>query len=215
MSRTIANSNSAATASTLSNLGRDLQQQQQQQQQLQSSPVTKKQQHSSKHHRDYSSVDVDPTPVKEARRLSSIFQNRSTTTTTSILQPSLAMTTTAEAAATTVQYNLSSLLPRTPTANNNNNNNNSAAVSSISKSTPLSYSKALMKGLDNKSMSATKLFPPACSSDNQQLLHNSNLQEVEPTTTSQTTLLSAQLFSLSTGIDTPHLQHLISNSRRG
>ena len=69
-----------------------------------------------------------------------------------------------------------------------------------------------MKGLANNnnnsnnhaSLSATKLFPSA---EN----HHSQLSA---STTSQTTILASQLFSLSTGIDTPHLQHLISNTRR-
>ena len=185
----IANNASQSLSST--NLKQDWKQQQQR-----SSPLTK--QHSSKY-RDYSSIDADPTPVKEARRLSSMFQSRSTTIAVTH-HPSL------------VDNCLSNPLPRIPNANNNN-----AEEAFLNKSTPLSYSKALMRGLPNKAsvtLSATKLlFPPA---ENHHTTQQQQKQRsiVATPTTSQTTVLSSQLFSISTGIDTPHIQHLISNSRK-
>lgn len=188
----VANSSSAL----LTNQKQDLQLQQQGQHR--SSPVTKER--PSKYH-DYSSIDADPTPVKEARRLSSIFQNRSIATTTHYTSPAIAAIAAPAMPSNTVQYNLSSPLPRTPNANNNSD-------ASVSKSTPLSYSKALMKGLPNKGTATLSVM-----SENHHT--HSEHSVIAVPTTSQTTILSAQLFSLSTGIDTPHIQHLISNSRKG
>jgi len=156
---------------------------------------------SHRNYKDYSQIDTDdPTPVKEARRLSSLFQNRITTT----------------------NHPSASLASSSPLA--------------MTDRTPISYSKALKKSTINENalpttavpaiavavaisspLSAMKLFQATetnttqnSNATNASLFHGYNDPNL-----SETTILSTQLFSHQSGIDTANLQRLLSKSKNG
>ncbi|KAL9190447.1 hypothetical protein ACHAXT_007658 [Thalassiosira profunda] len=132
--------------------------------------------------KDYTRLDADPTPVREARRLSSNFR---------IYPPAPAL-----AAASSP-----------------------AAAKGNEAEAPLSYSKALRKGLESENghgaapslpMSATKLFQSQ--NGHASNASASSLFDGFDPNLSETAALSEQIFSRQSGIDAPTLHRLLSQS---
>jgi len=195
-----------------------------------------------KDYSNYSTLEVDPTPVKEAKRLSSIFNNKriggggllegideaDTGLDDGLDAENVNGIVGLRSGVGSGGSGLGSGGVGLGSGGGLNNKFGSPTVDKEEKkSSPLSYSKVLRKGLNANnggaggSSLAMQLFQSSNTTNGQGTTNNSSssngtnntqLSTVD-TTTSQITTLSNTLFSRSSGIDTNNIQRLLTKSR--
>jgi len=181
-----------------------------------------------KDYSNYSTLEVDPTPVKEAKRLSSIFNSRGAGG-GRLLEGIDETDTGLEAENGSSLFDSRGL---NGSGLKSNKFGSPIVTNEEKKSSPLSYSKVLRRGLNVNDGGAgaaaggdggvaMQLFQPTSNTtDGQGITNNSSsngtnntqLSTVD-TTASQITTLSNTLFSRSSGIDTTNIQRLLTKSR--
>jgi len=198
-----------------------------------------------KDYSNYSTLEVDPTPVKEAKRLSSIFNNKRIGA--GLLEGIDEADTGLEAenvrsGIVGLRSGLDNGLVNEGSLDSRGLNDGGLKSNKFGspivtkeeeKSSPLSYSKVLRRGLNVNDGGAgaaaavgdggvaMQLFqPPSNTTDGQGTTNNSSSSNdttqsstTVDTTASQITTLSNTLFSRSSGIDTTNIQRLLTKSR--